>query len=326
MTDFSSHQVVDAIAARRAERRTFLRYAGGAAAASGGLALLSACGGSNTGNTPAPSPSASATDLTADFNVLNFALNLEYLEAQFYSSAAYGTGLSAGLTGGVGTLGTVTGGQKATLSDTVTKYAREIAADEAAHVGFLRATIGSSAIAMPAINIGGDANGAFTAAALAAGLIQQGQTFNPYASDVNFLLAAFLLEDVGVSAYKGAAPLLQTKVYIEAAAGILATEAYHAGLIRTLLYRQGVSTNTIFTQVQQLSDARDSLDGLPDIDQGIGNATTSNIVPTDSNGIVFSRSTGQVLNIAYLNKSQVKSGGFFPSGVNGTIFNSASNG
>ncbi|MGQ7387984.1 ferritin-like domain-containing protein, partial [Streptococcus suis] len=93
------------------------------------------------------------------------------------------------------------------------------------------ATIGASAVAMPAINIGGDATGAFTAAAVAAGLIAQGQTFNPYASDVNFLLAAFLLEDVGVTAYKGAAPLLQTKVYIEAAAGILATEAYHAGLV-----------------------------------------------------------------------------------------------
>ncbi|AXJ95143.1 MULTISPECIES: ferritin-like domain-containing protein [unclassified Sphingomonas] len=326
MTDFSSHQVVDAIAARRAERRAFLRYAGGAAAASGGLALLSACGGSNTGNTPTPTPSASATDLTGDFTVLNFALNLEYLEAQFYSYAAYGTGLSAGLTGGIGTPGAVTGGAKATLSDTVAKYAREIAADEAAHVGFLRATIGASAVAMPAINIGGDATGAFTAAAVAAGLIAQGQTFNPYASDVNFLLAAFLLEDVGVTAYKGAAPLLQTKVYIEAAAGILATEAYHAGLVRTLLYRQGVSTNAIFGQVQQISDARDSLDGTTDLDQGIGNATTANIVPTDTDGVTFSRSTGQVLNIAYLNKAQVKSGGFFPSGVNGAIFSSAASG
>ncbi|MDA4835674.1 ferritin-like domain-containing protein, partial [Enterobacter hormaechei] len=123
--------------------------------------------GSNTGNTPTPTPSASATDLTGDFTVLNFALNLEYLEAHFYSYAAYGTGLSAGLTGGIGTPGAVTGGAKATLSDTVAKYAREIAADEAAHVGFLRATIGASAVAMPAINIGGDATGAFTAAAVA---------------------------------------------------------------------------------------------------------------------------------------------------------------
>ncbi|MCE3544521.1 hypothetical protein LXJ56_30545, partial [Escherichia coli] len=77
--------------------------------------------------------------------------------------------------------------------------------------------------------------------------------------------------------------------------------------------------------------------GQTDIDQGIAETTTTitnadnttttlqtaNIVPTDTDGVTFSRSTGQVLNIAYLNKAQVKSGGFFPSGVNGAIFSSA---
>jgi hypothetical protein len=49
-------------------------------------------------------------------------------------------------------------------------------------------------------------------------------------------------------------------------------------------------------------------------------------VPTDANGIAFSRSAGQVLNIVYLSKAALVGGGFFPSGVNGFIKTSAASG
>ena len=51
----------------------------------------------------------------------------------------------------------------------------------------------------------------------------------------------------------------------------------------------------------------------------------SNVAPLDANGLAYSRSTGQVLNIVYLSKSAVSAGGFFPNGVNGTIKTSAAN-
>ena len=102
-------------------------------------------------------------------------------------------------------------------------------------------------VAQPAINIDGGANGAFTAAARAAGIVSGTGTFDPYASDENFLLAAFIFEDVGVTAYKGAAPLIAQSLLIDAAAGILATEAYHAGLIRTVLYAKGIATPSLRT-------------------------------------------------------------------------------
>ncbi|MEO7680964.1 MAG: ferritin-like domain-containing protein, partial [Sphingomonas sp.] len=267
------------------------------------------------------------TTTFTDADVLNFALNLEYLEAQFYSFAAFGAGLSTTLTasGGGTAGGTVTGGKQVTFTDPiVAQYAREIAADEVAHVGFLRSALGVAAVAMPNIDI--SATGAFTSAALAAGVIAAGGTFDPYASDENFLLGAFIFEDVGVTAYKGASILLNSALYLDAAAGILAVEAYHAGLVRTALYAKGLALPSLRTQAGQISDARDSLDGASDLDQGIiGTATASNITPADGNGLAFTRSAGQVLNIVYLNKNAVVGGGFFPNGVNGNIKTSAAN-
>ncbi|MDQ6752150.1 MAG: ferritin-like domain-containing protein, partial [Actinomycetota bacterium] len=49
-----------------------------------------------------------------------------------------------------------------------------------------------------------------------------------------------------------------------------------------------------------------------------------NIVPTDENGLAFSRTAAHVLNIAYLSPEKVHSGGFFPDGVNGSINTSGS--
>ncbi|MDB5677686.1 ferritin-like domain-containing protein [Sphingomonas bacterium] len=321
--------VLEATDRRRAERRRFLTLATSGAATLGGLGLLSACGksGSSSGTatpTPTPTPTATSTATAqADIDILNFALNLEYLEAQFYLYAVYGTGLSGALTvgGGGAAAGTVTGGRQVAFTDPlVAQYAREIAQDKAAHVNFLRTALGTAAVAMPNINIDGSATGAFTAAALAAGVVAAGGTFDPYASDENFLLGAFIFEDVGVTAYKGATPLITSNVYLTAATGALAAEAYHAGLIRTVLYAKGLATPSLRTQAGQFSNWRDSLDGTSDDDQGVtGDATTSNIVPADGNGIAYSRTTGQVLNIAYLSKAAVVGGGFFPNGVNGNI-------
>ncbi|MFD1950946.1 ferritin-like domain-containing protein [Sphingomonas arantia] len=321
-------EALDLRVKRRGERREFFKMAGGAAVMVGGASLLTACGGSgNPSVTPTPTPTPTPTSATVpDQDILNFALNLEYLEAQFYSYAAFGVGLDAGLTGGIGGTGAVTGGRKVTFTDpVVAAYALEIAQDEINHVRFLRSVIGTATVGQPALDIGATATGAFSSAARAAGLITgAGSTFDPYANDENFLLGAFIFEDVGVSAYKGAASLISNKTFTEAAAGILAAEAYHAGLIRTVLYRKGVATPALINATESISTARDSLDGATDLDQGIraiGNA--SNIVPTDANGLAYGRSTGQVLNIVYLSRTAVSAGGFFPSGLNGTIRTSA---
>jgi hypothetical protein len=327
-------QVLEACGERRSARRQFMRYAGGAAVATAGASLLAACDNGPRqiiSPTPTPTPTPTATTALSDADVLNFALNLEYLEAQFYSFAATGAGLPNSSLTGTGTQGAVSGGRQVTFTDPlVARYAREIAADEIAHVNFLRSALGSAAVASPAIDIGVTATSAFSAAARAAGLIGANDAFDVYANDENFLLGAFIFEDVGVTAYKGAVGFLTNKTFVEAAAGIHAAEAYHAGLVRTVLYRKGVAKMALIEATEAISKARDSLDGGLDIDQGIkatgsGATIASNLVPTDGNSIAYSRTPGQVLNIVYLNNTAQTAGGFFPNGVNGTIRSSAAN-
>ena len=303
-------QLIERSAENEADRRRFLRSASAAGLGVVGAGLL------------AGMPSAGASEKASheansisDSAVLNFALNLEYLEAEFYSYAVYGHGLPTGMTGGSGHWGGVQGGHAVPFkTSSIRQFGTEIARDEYDHVAFLRQALGHAAVAQPEINLATS----FTAAARAAGLAGPHQTFSPFTNENDFLLGAFLFEDVGVTAYKGAAPLISNKTYLSAAAGILAVEAYHAATIRTTLYDRGLAS-----PANAISGARDSLDGRSDDDQGITVGGKANIVPADSNGIAFGRTPGQVLNIVYLNPRPAHSGGFYPRGVNGQLNTSA---
>ena len=220
-----------------------------------------------------------------------------------------GTGLSDDDIGGNSPVGAVTGGSKVPFAtSSIEQYASEIAHDELAHVRFLRSTLGGKAVSRPTIDLAQS----FTTAAVAAGIIPAGQNFNPFADEVSFLLGAFIFEDVGVTAYHGAAPLIRHKAYLAAAAGILAVEAYHASNVRSVLFNLGQSD-----PAQKISDLRKKASGADD-DQGIVLNGKANIVPTDENGLAFSRTTTQVLNIVYLGGPSANNG-FFPQGLNGAI-------
>ena len=290
----------------------------------------------------------------SDQDILNFALNLEYLEAEFYQRAANGVGLAtlsttlkmdlvgpggakgAGSTAGT-VPGTVTGPTTSTAFATagVAQYAQEIASDEVNHVIFLRKALGKFAVAEPSINV---SSGIFTAAAVAAMAIPSTATFDPYnanpalglTSDAAFLLGSFVFEDVGVTAYHGAAPYIKNSTYLSAAAGILAVEAYHAAEIRLQLLQLGQATPAIISVANAISALRNTVSQIADgdttetTDQGITVGDTAsgaaNIVPTDTSSIAFARSFAAVLNIVYLNTTATpSSGGFFPDGLNGRI-------
>lgn len=160
----------------------------------------------------------------------------------------------------------------------------QIAADERAHVTLIRGALtaaGAQPIAKPAINL----------AALGFG-------FN---STTDFLQLARSFEDVGVTAYAGAAPLITDKGILGYAARIAQVEAAHSASVRLQIAKLGISTSLL-----------DGADVLPP-------PTGSKHFPVDSNGLTQIRTPGQVLFLVYGFQANAKSGGFFPNGVNGVI-------
>jgi hypothetical protein len=300
------------------DRRRALRRAGFAS----GLAAMAASGllGSSTpAKASNPTGDNPAGGGPPDADIFNFALNLEYLEASFYLYAATGAGLPSSLTTGTGTQGTVSPGALVPfVSPAIQQYSQRIAVDELAHVTFIRDVLGSSSIAIPTIDVGIGPNNAFSTLAVAAGLLTSGQTFNPYSGDVAFLLGASIFEDVGVTAYAGAARYIGNPDYLEAAAGILAVEAYHSGAIRTLL--GDIGAGQAFGLISALRGTLSAAIGGPgtEAEQPIlipGN--DYNFVANDVNSLAFRRTTSQVLNIVY--GGGTGAGLFFPAGLNGNI-------
>ena len=223
---------------------------------------------------------AQATTTITDNDILNFALNLEYLEAEFYTCAVTGQTITqSGIIPGSASTGPTTGCQKVNFSATaeVNAIAHQIMHDEQQHVIFLRAALGAAAVKKPTINLD----------ALGFGFE------NPTA----FLKLARDFEDVGVSAYGGAAPLIQSHAVLAAAARIALTEAYHAGTVRTKMILQGIQEPPI--------DGKD----IP--------PTESHFFPVTSKGLAIVRSASEVLHIVYAGGTC--SGGFFPDGFNGKI-------
>ncbi len=259
--------------------------------------------------------SVMAQSAVTDTDILNFALNLEYLEAQFYTLATTGQtieqiGIStSGPNGKAGGTVTVKSNPMVPFSTPLLQqFAVETATDEQNHVKFLRGALGASAVAMPNI----DLMNSFNALAQAAGL---GSSFDPFASETNFLLGAFIFEDVGVTAYHGAAGLISNSTYLDKAAGIMAVEAYHAGSIRLRVFAAGTAAQQAS---QKIAAARAMLDGTGNDDIGVGlSGSAATIVDADQNAIAFSRSTSQVLSIVY--GGGMSGGAFFPGGLNGNI-------
>jgi hypothetical protein len=269
--------IIQDVLSKATNRRSLFKKIAMASAAIGSVAVVA------QGQTAAPAPG----------DVIQFALNLEYLEAEFYSVATTGLTLTQQ---GIAVTGSGTAGATSTrynsgpvdfTSNSAFRTALNIAADEINHVILLRAALtanGITPVAKPAINL--DA------------LLSAGPSL---ANQMSFLLLARIFEDIGVSAYSGGAVYLAGSPYLTTAARILAVEGEHVGNIRL----QSALLNIPAPQL-------DAADIIPPP------AGTNYFSTNTANGLCAARTPGQVLFLAY-GAANVTSGAFFPNGVNGVI-------
>jgi hypothetical protein len=288
------------IAASRSVNRRHFMTALGMTGAAAGAGLLSGCSTTTT--------AAVASTSLAQTDVLNFILNVKFLEATFYSFITQGTDLSGAALLNSG----VISGAPAKLTfatQQITDMLNEIYFDEKNHVNTLISLLSSSVAFRPAINLA--AYGAITA--------------------TNALAIARLLEDVSVTALTGAISMLSTSD-VTVTSQIIATDSFHSGAVRLA----SIQNPTIAAYIKA-----DSLD-VPPID--LGSATAAAAGPTASGGMfptagsatsnattpagfVFSRiPTGVLGSLAVLYGAPgapaavgTSSGGFFPNGMTGNI-------
>ena len=180
-------------------RKRFLKMTGGAGAAGAMAAFLAACGSSSSSKktttaAPAPAPKQSG-EPKDDLAILNYALTLEYLEAEFYKEV-------------------VASGQ---ITDAKTSsLVKKFADTERQHVVVLTDTIkklGGRPVAKPATNFGVIING----------------------GPKKILETAATVENVGAAAYLGQAPRIRNKEILAAALSIHTVEARHAAAINDLI-------------------------------------------------------------------------------------------
>lgn len=264
-----------------------------------------------------------------DVDLLHFLLTFKYLEAEFYSRAAFGVGLPDALLGRIGQRGDVVGPRLVNFARAaIAAQVREIAFDKIDQITVIRQQLFplpqsdptlDTTVARPAIDLSGSQTGAFSQMARLSGIVSEAASFDPYSSDDNFLLSSFFLSDVAVGLCKQLIGKVQQQAYAGILAGILGCDSYHAASIRFNLYRATSRNPDLSRQIDAVCRLRDTLAGTQG-DQGVVDAVSKpNLSPTDGSGLVNARTPGQVLNILYLNSGSVQKGGFFPAGINANI-------
>lgn len=280
-----------------------------------------------TGCTVAPPPgsySPSPGIPQADADLIEVALNLEYLEAEFFLNSAYGKGLDyfdpSLAAGGPPPIGA----QQANLDALTKDITEQLGLQEVGHLRAIKQTI-PDAFPRVLLNI---SKGVFAQIMDTALGYQLQPPFDPYANSINFLLASYLIPYVGLTGYVGANPQLTNSTSKRLVAGLLAVESGQDAQIRTLLYQkkdEEIYGMTVANITDKLSELRNTLGHTGIVDEGLvvpeclgaEGRISGNSLSADANSVAYARTPEQIFRIVYGTGDASKPGGFYPNGGRG---------
>ncbi|XP_047340001.1 desiccation-related protein PCC13-62 [Impatiens glandulifera] len=263
----------------------------------------------------------------SDLDILEFPLNLEYLEAEFFLWGALGYGLDGVAPELAGGGPVPVGAQKAMLDSFTRDVILQFGYQEVGHLRAIKSTV--KGFARPLLNLSAETFGEAMNSAVGKTL---SPPFDPYANSINFLLASYVVPYVGMTGYVGANPKLETSIAKKLVAGLLAVESGQDAVIRTLLYRHSRSLVkpyglTVAAITRRISRFRNKLGGAGVKDEGLivstirgaERKTRGNVLAGDWNSLGFDRTPEEILRIVYGSGNESIPGGFYPNGGDGHI-------
>ncbi|XP_043725884.1 desiccation-related protein PCC13-62 [Telopea speciosissima] len=266
----------------------------------------------------------------SDLDLLEFPLNLEYLEAEFFLWGALGYGLdkiAPNLTmGGPPPIGT----KKANLSPFVRDIITQFAFQEVGHLRAIKKTV--PGFPRPLLDLSVTSFAKIMDKAIGHSLQPP---FDPYANGLNFLIASYLVPYVGLTGYVGANPNLIAQPSKGLVAGLLGVESAQDAVIRTLLYEHATEIVepykiTVAEFTRKISELRNQLGHAGIKDEGIVVPTklgaegkiSGNAIAGNEYSIAYGRTPEEILRIVYGSGDEHVPGGFYPKGGDGSIANS----
>ncbi|KAI5659090.1 hypothetical protein M9H77_27883 [Catharanthus roseus] len=262
-----------------------------------------------------------------DIDLLQFPVNLEFLEAEWFLWGGLGHGLDVALPELTGGGPPPIGVKKANLDPLVTKIVVEFAYQEVGHLRALKDTVGL----FPRPQLDLSASNFATVINLALNKTLE-PPFDPYSSSLAYMLASYAVPYVGLVGYVGTNPHLKGYKSKRLLAGLLGVESGQDAVIRTYLYERAeqvvepynVTVAEITTGISLL---RNKLAGCGNKDEGVmvplelgaENKTTSNVLSANAYSISYDRTQAEILRIIYGTGKEDVPGLFYPKGGNGKI-------
>ncbi|KAF8394566.1 hypothetical protein HHK36_020778 [Tetracentron sinense] len=289
-----------------------------------------------------------------DVDPVQFAVNLEYLEAEFFLWGALGYGLDHVAPelalGGPPPIGAM----KANLDYLTLNIITEFAYQEVGHLRYslplslclsqnlslsLKRSCSVTVFRALITTVGGFPRPLLDlSASNFAKLFDEAfgyhlvPPFNPYHDSLSYMLGSYVIPYMGLVGYVGTNSIINGYKTKRLLAGLLGVESGQDAVIRMYLYERAEElvhpyNHTVAEFTIRISEVRNQLAMCGIKDEGIivppelgaENRTCSNVLSADLNSLSYARTPAEILRVVYNTGNEHIPGGFYPKGANGRI-------